>query len=142
MSKVFVYSTLTADNMYGPYTPGAADLPVRTAVVLIKGGANVVGKKHLITPRGVCTIITEEELTVCRQDPTFVLHEQNGFLAIESSQTDADHVAANMTGRDESAPLVPEDIAPDAPTVTTNLPEPLAPVAPVQRNKPQSRRNR
>jgi hypothetical protein len=137
MSKVFVYSTLTADNMYGPYNPGAADLPVRTAIVLIKGGANVAGMKHLITPRGVCTVITEEELAICRQDPTFVLHEKNGFLAIESKQADADHVAANMTGRDESAPLVPDDITPDEPIVATN--KPLAPVPPVSHNKPRRR---
>lgn len=138
MGKVYVYSTLTADNMYGPYNPGAADLPVRAGVVLIKGGANVVGSKHLITPRGVCTVITDEQLALCRADTTFAHHEKNGFISVETVQADADHVAANMTGRDLAAPLVPEDVAEGEPEVATNLPAPLAPVAP----KSTGRRNR
>lgn len=133
MGDVYVYSTLTADNIYGTYTQGAADLPKRDKQVLIRGGANVAGRKHLITPRGVATRISDEQLAVCREDVTFLHHEKNGFLKVEAIQADADHVAADMEGRDLAAPLVPQDIEDGAPRVATNVetvPEPLAPVAP------------
>lgn len=130
MREVFVYSTLSADNMYGPYDPGAADLPVRKGSVLIKGGANVVGAKHLITPRGMVTRITEEQLALCRADVTFAAHEANGFLTVESKQVDADHVAADMVGRDLSSPLVPQDLTNAEPAAVVNVPEVLAPVTP------------
>jgi hypothetical protein len=142
--KIFVYSTLTADNLYGPYKPGGADLPIREGMVLIKGGANVAGpSKHLVTPLGVVTEITHEQLALLRADVTFLAHERNGFITVSENKTDADHVAADMEGRDESAPMTPEDVAPeDVDRVATAevVTETLAPAPAVPAPAPARRR--
>lgn len=97
----YVYSTLSNDNRYGE--------------VLINGKANVANK-NVITPLGVATRITSVQLDECKSFPVFKLHMDNGFITVEKYKEDADLVAANMTGRDASAPETPE-------TLTLNDPE-------------------
>jgi len=111
--KIYVYSTLSCDNIYHRTLQGGADLPVFEGDVLIKGGAGVANDR-LITPRGIVTTITEEQLEVCRADPVFVMHEKNGFIQVGENLVDAEVAAADMTGRDQSAPLVPADLPADA----------------------------
>lgn len=97
----YVYSTMSNDNRYGS--------------VLINGKANIANK-NVITPLGVATRLTSAQLDEAKSFPVFELHAKNGFLAIEKFKEDADLVAANMTGRDASAPETPE-------TLTINDPE-------------------
>lgn len=40
----------------------------------------------------------------------FRLHKENGFITVEKYKEDADLIAANMTGRDASAPETPETL--------------------------------
>jgi hypothetical protein len=123
--KIHIYSTLTCDNIYHRTIPGGADIPLFTDDVMIKGGAGIANDR-LITPRGVVTTITEEQLESCRSDPVFKMHEKNGFIQVGENLIDADVAAADMVGRDQSAPLVPADLPADnqpmeseAPAVTT-----------------------
>lgn len=113
MSKpVFVYSTLTNDNAYGPYSAGGGDLPNKPKKVVILGGANRADRDNrLWTPLGVCTRITQEQLALCEEDPIFTLHKKNGFIVVSEKEENADDVAtADMEGRSQDAPIVPGDI--------------------------------
>lgn len=111
--KLYVYSTLSSDVLYQNHAAGGADLPVVVAEVLVKGGAGVANDR-LITPRGVVTEITEEQAEALRANPVFAMHEKNGFVQIGEAKVDPDEAAADMTGRDQSAPLVPEDLPADS----------------------------
>lgn len=106
---LYVYSTLSADVAYTNHEVGGGDMPVALPPVLIKGGAGIANDR-LITPRGVVTEVTEEQVEYLRQNMTFRMHEKNGFITVEQRNIDPDKVAADMTGRDKSAPVVPEDL--------------------------------
>lgn len=113
MAKIYVYSTLTCDNEYHSFVQGGADLPMSQASVLIKGGAGVANNR-VVTPQGVRTEITEQDLEVLRSNKVFELHEQNGFVKVEVDLlVDADVVAADMASRDGGAPVVPQDLPTD-----------------------------
>ena len=110
MSKRFyVYSTLSADVRYQNHAPSGNDLPQVIADVFVKGGAGVANDR-LITPRGVVTEVTAAEVEALQQNPVFQLHKKNGFVEISESSVDPDKAAADMTGRDQSAPIVPNDL--------------------------------
>lgn len=108
MTDYYVYSTLASPVSYNVFAKAGADMPVIDKSIVIAGGAGVA-TKNLVTPRGVMTKVSEEELTLLRQNTVFQLHEKNGFMNVEKKQADPEVVAADMTGRDNSAPLVPED---------------------------------
>ncbi len=115
--KLFIFSTLASDVAYTNHAQGGADMPIDLPPVLIKGGAGVANDR-IVTPRGVATTVTEEQVEYLRANQVFQLHEKNGFVMVSETYADPDTVAADMTGRDNSAPVVPQDnIAPDADTV-------------------------
>lgn len=105
-----VYSTITNDTMYGHTLPGGADLRIRGRQILIKGGANR-GGKGLITPYGVRTEVSEEELEYLRTVEAFNRHESKGFLKIVESRKapEVEEVAGDMEKKDLSAPKTPVD---------------------------------
>lgn len=104
----FIYSTLTADNKYSGYQKGGGDIPSVTWEVLVKGGTGVANNR-LITPQGVVTEVTDEELARLKENVIFNRHVENGFIVISDKREDPEKVAADMTGRDPSAPLVDAD---------------------------------
>ena len=108
MARIYIYSTLTGDQLYTNYKQSPNGVAIPTAEILICGGANLM-TKALVTPRGTVTEITAEDLAELRKNEVFNLHVENGFIQISESKADADIVAADMTGRDKSAPIVAED---------------------------------
>lgn len=106
----YVFSTLTASQTYTRTASGPNDLPRTVAEVYIAGGANVPDK-YLRTPAGVMTPVTDEELAVLQENPVFQLHEKNGFVTIKSKPYEPEKVAAEMTHRDDAAPLTEQDFA-------------------------------
>lgn len=115
--KLYVFSTLASDVAYTNHAQGGGDLPIDLPPVVIKGGAGIANER-IVTPRGVATDVTEEQVEYLRANQVFQLHEKNGFVMVSETYGDPDTVAADMTGRDVSAPIVPQDnIAPDAQTV-------------------------
>lgn len=106
-----VYSTATSDINYVDYHPGkptdAAAVVKRS--VIIKGGANLATLTgNLITPRGVATVISDDDLAFLETLEAFQRHKSKGFMYVEkgSKPKDADAVAkAHMAPADKSAPL-------------------------------------
>lgn len=112
MSKeYYVFSTLAADTAYAAYIEGGADMPIQDheRTILIRGGAGVA-TKHLVTPYGVMTKVSEEELALLKKNAVFQLHMDNKFITIQDKAHDAELV---VTGeglkRDNSSPITPED---------------------------------
>lgn len=107
-----IFSTLTAANEYRFYKPGNDRSPaIVEHSVVIGGGANNVNRRNLITPRGVATTVSDEDLEYLKQNEVFQLHMKNGFITIDAAkdERDADKVAADMEGRSPDAPTVDAD---------------------------------
>jgi len=109
MAKNYIYSTLTTGMTYTSYKQGGADLPVVEHRVHVAGGANVADK-HLLTPRGVVTEVSDEDLEHLERNQLFQRHKANGFILVDTIKVDPEiKVAADMEQKDDSAPLTPED---------------------------------
>lgn len=109
MSKqYYVYSTMTAAVTYCAWVRGGGDIPTIQKSVTINGGANVADK-HFQTPRGVVTVISEEQLEIMKADGVFQIHQKNGFITVEEKRAEVERVVSDMEGQDESAPLTPND---------------------------------
>lgn len=112
MSKDFyVYSTMSAGNTYTVYDPNVekGQLPRIIGQVDIAGGANVAKRRSLETPLGVARRITADQYELLKQDPVFQTHVKGGYIRVIEAKVDPEKVVPDMTQRDESAPLVPED---------------------------------
>lgn len=104
----YIASTLSASVQYTAYAETGGDLPAVAKTVTIAGGAGVANK-HFVTPRGVITNVDDADVKMLLANPIFKIHMANGYVQILDSVTDGDAAAADMTGRDNSAPLVNED---------------------------------
>ena len=102
-----VYSTLSNDNTYihrqFSDDKDSPPLPVELGRVTIKGGANVAGK-FFITPMGVKTDVSENDMEWLREDEGFKNHVEKGFLRIEQRNYDVERIVADMELADKSAP--------------------------------------
>ena len=108
MAKVYVFSTLANDQRYVNWVKGPNDIPTEGHSVFIKGGTGVANDR-LITPQGVATEITEEDLAQLEQNPSFMQHKKDGFVTVRAKKAEAEKVAADMNLKDESAPMTHSD---------------------------------
>lgn len=112
MSKtVHVYSKLANNQKYTIYKDKAPDegneFKQVAHQVLIVGGAGLADK-HLVTPMGVHTEITEEDAQALLNNHVFNLHRKNGHITLESRKADVDKVVGDMSGEtDPSGPITP-----------------------------------
>ncbi len=119
MGKLYVYSTLTAPQLYQNHSQASGnDIPAPITVdghegVYIAGGHGLADK-HFMTAHGaVITEVSESQLEYLEHNKVFQVHKKNGFIEVAASKEDPEKVAAEMEGRDASAPLVPADLPPD-----------------------------
>jgi len=99
-----VYSSCTSDNFF-PVWKGHARKDSYDKGVLIKGGANAQAKRTMLTPRGVATLVTTEELELLKADPAFQGFVKRGFMSVDEKAKnthDADERGAEME-KDKSA---------------------------------------
>lgn len=122
-AKYYIYSTLANGQDYTIWVQGGADLKRVSRVISIKGGANVINKKTLLTPRGVVTEVTEDELEALKTIRSFNNHVSNGYITYEKHKVDAEVAAANMTSRDKSDQFVESDFENTETKVVTNTPD-------------------
>lgn len=108
MSRNFVYSTATAGQTYTTYRKDFNDLAVVEKQVVINGGSNLANK-NLVTPLGVVTEVTDEQLELLRGNEMFQRHEKAGFMCVSSTRVDPEVMASDMEQRDDSAPITPND---------------------------------
>ena len=113
-----IVSTLSADVDYTTYykksEPGGVNVVEKK--IRVKGGANVANRKLLnisdvLTPKGVVTHVSEEDLGHLEKDEVFQTHKKNGFIQVVKSNSapNGDKVAKDLEEKDASAPFSPED---------------------------------
>lgn len=95
----YIYSTLSNDQRYTERGKNRAVV----ASVFVAGKANVPNR-HMLTPRGVSTQVTDEQLEVLRRNKVFQLHEKNGFVEVDFRKVDPEKVADSMNNTDPSQP--------------------------------------
>lgn len=109
----YVASTLSAPTEYTGWSTGGNDVPRAARSVTIAGGAGVA-TKNLITPHGVITRVSDEDALFLLENKVFQMHRDNGYVQIlDSKPEDADAVAADMNGKDPSAPITESDYEQD-----------------------------
>lgn len=112
----YVYSTATCSGTYVKYqdVPANSDnksSPGHNKVVksvTIQGG-NGVATRHLITPKGMVTKVSDEDLAFLMQNRSFQRHMDAGFITVDKKKVDPAIKAKDMTEKDGSAPLTPKD---------------------------------
>lgn len=107
----YVYSTLTCDNAYNFFDKNVspeAVVPVIERTIHIRGGANVANK-NLVTPEGVVTEVTDEEMSALEENYHFKEHVKHGFITFSKREVKPEKAVQDMTKKDASAPKTPED---------------------------------
>lgn len=111
----YIYSTATCGAWYTLYEENSSkDIAMPKKVngkicqVEIKGGHGVA-TKHLVTPRGVVTKVSDEEFELLQQNKSFQKHVQDGFLSFDKKEIAPEKKAADMADKDGSAPITPQD---------------------------------
>jgi hypothetical protein len=115
MPNCYVVSTLTSDQAYTLFKKTddkGKSIPRAERTVIVKGGHGVANK-HLITPRGVVTSITEEQAQFLESNTNFIRHKERGFVKIlKKNPSDTATAAADLKQKDGSAPLTPSNFEP------------------------------
>ena len=99
---MYVYSTVTASIVFDIGEQDERGVIAIPRPITIKGGANVTDK-HMWTPRGVATEVTREELEELRKIPSFSSREEDGYFSTSQFEKNANKVADDMAGADNSA---------------------------------------
>lgn len=108
MPRNFIYSTLSCNQVYPLWKKLENGMLERVTEVRIAGGANVANK-NLITPKGLVTEVTDEQLELLMNDHTFKRQMAGGFLKVETVEANPNKVALDMKPKDISAPITPDD---------------------------------
>lgn len=112
----YVYSTATCSGTYCEYQEnGSADLAVvkrkpngQKMQVTIRGGHGVK-PYNLLTPYGIMTPVSDEDMAWLKENPAFKRHMAAGFITYDKKKVDPAKKAANMSQKDGSAPLTPKE---------------------------------
>lgn len=107
----YIISTLPNSQKYTEYRPARPKDYTKEIArsVLVNGGSGVANIKTLLTPLGVVTKVTDDELEFLQRNRCFKEHVAKGFIKIQKTTVNPEKVAADMVTRDKSSPLVPGD---------------------------------
>lgn len=107
----YVFSTLANSQNYCIYKePEPKQFTIeKIKSVFIKGGSGMVHKRTLHTPLGVATKVTDEELAFLEAHPSFQKHLKAGHVSFRKVEAAPEKIAADMTTREKSSPIVPQD---------------------------------
>ena len=106
----FICSTATASLEIVQYDSNSGPVPRVVRKVNLLGGANLP-PKTLVTPRGVLTPVSAEDLGFLVSNTEFQRLKKAGFVEIVSGKTeeDVDAALAGMQSKDRCAPATPKD---------------------------------
>jgi hypothetical protein len=90
-------------------------LPKAGRSVTIKGGANLADK-HLHTPNGVATEVSDDDLAFLMGNDAFMKAVKSGYMVVDRNKANLDSVVNDMKPKDGSAPKVPGDFEKDPKT--------------------------
>ena len=105
-----ILSTLTSpqDVVLTRKTESGALEIVKT--ITLKGGANVIDRRTLITPQGVITELSDDDFDLLEKTAFYKRMKSRGFLRpVEAKETAEDTKKAGMEKKDNSAQKTEED---------------------------------
>lgn len=113
----YIASTMTSDVKYTRWKSNPGGINTKQPItamdhVLVKGGHGVASRRPdggLVTPNGVVTKVTDDELAFLKKDETFNTHLKSGAVRIMASNTAPEKAAKDMLQEDKSAPLTAKD---------------------------------
>jgi hypothetical protein len=105
----FIYSTMTAGVTYTSFKKVEGGIGRPHKQVIIHGGANNANKNR-ITPIGVETEVSEEDLAFLLENPVFKRHQENKFLVVFAKSQRIEKAVQDLQAADKSAPLTPADL--------------------------------
>lgn len=108
-AQAYIVSRAAQDIEYAEWAFNKAGSHEKKKSVIIKGGAHVINRKTLTTPKGVITPVTAEELAFLESNNAFQRHKQNGFVEIVKSKDDAEDIAESEGTRDNGSQLTKKD---------------------------------
>jgi hypothetical protein len=76
--------------------------------VTIQGGHGV-SDKHMFTPKGVVTKVSDRDLELLLENKSFQRHMDRGFITYDKKNVSAEKKAKDMAEKDGSSPLTPKD---------------------------------
>lgn len=105
----YVLSKLSNSQVYTQYAKGQTDtnLNVVVAEVKIDGGADVINKQ-LVTPQGVVTKVSDNELEILKSNKDFQRHLEKGLVKYYNTAPKVEKEADKME-KDKSKQLTAED---------------------------------
>lgn len=104
----YIISRESASVDYPRYVRTKAGVEVQ-GIVTINGGAGVINKKTMETPKGVITEVTKEELAFLKTQYLFNLKLENGSYEIVEGEKEATKKAAKGGKKDKGAQLTAKD---------------------------------
>ena len=107
MAKNYIHSTASQDMNY-PIYAGGTDRPQKVKEIIIKGRANVVDPRTLITPTGAVTEISDADLELLKKSAAFQRHVARGFMRV---MNESELNTKDMQKRDNSAQLQDSEYA-------------------------------
>ena len=108
----YIHSTASQDMTYRIYAEGRSQnqaTPIKD--IVIKGRANVVDPKTLVTPNGAVTEISDADLELLKKNKHFQRHVTHGFMKVITNQSEFNKEGLNP--RDGSAQLQDDEYATD-----------------------------
>lgn len=119
-STDYVGFIVNTDKNGGPHIPNRR--------VSIKGGSGVANRQHalaegVLTPDGVATKITDEDLEFLESNEHFKKHLALGHVRVVKHATPAAKVAKDMSKKDPSAPLTDADFKDGGRATPQKLPD-------------------
>lgn len=113
MRGLFVVSTCSTAIKFVDYHEHSltrGQIPQIKRSLTIRGGANLMNK-HLFTPNGVATPITESDLAFLTANAMFMAKVADGFFSIIGDDGDTERRARDMWAKDGTAPKTEADFA-------------------------------
>jgi hypothetical protein len=111
-----IFSTLANSTRYVKYRQAPQrDLNIAERFVLIKGGSGI-HQKHIGTPLGIHTAVSDEDMEWLKDDLHFKQHIKNGYVTVRKSEVNPEVAAADMVTRDrvtDACPVVPQEFKED-----------------------------
>lgn len=92
-AQAYIVSRAAQDIEYTAWEKSKTGAHQKVKSVVVKGGAYVINRETLKTPKGVITPVTDEELKFLESNSTFKIHQERGFIEVIKSKDDAEDVA-------------------------------------------------
>ena len=105
---MYIASKMSAPVDYAFYSKGASGINVVTKTIHVYGGADVINKKTLLTPEGVVTELSDDDINMLKTHSLFIEHQKNEVVAICGSEKEAKKVAKTLE-EDKSSQITPKD---------------------------------